>query len=105
MGGSILASQLSIVTICGLVKNNAAIEHGGGIASIDKALLVLGHGSVFYGNSAGGSGGCVYAAGTSVTFREPPKNLSFPCLTVLISQRFTPGHECHCMLLMLKKCR
>ncbi len=74
-----MAAQLSIVTICGLVKNNAAIEHGGGIASIDKALLVLGHGSVFYGNSAGGSGGCVYAAGTSVTVGEPQRILAEQC--------------------------
>ena len=65
-----MAAQSSIVTTYGLMKNNAAIGDGGGIASIDKAVLVLGHGSVFHGNNAGGSGGSVYAAGTSVTFGE-----------------------------------
>jgi predicted outer membrane repeat protein len=68
MGGAILAAQLSIVTAYGLVKNNDAIGHGGGIASIGKALLMLGQGSIFLGNNAGGSGGCIYAAGASVTF-------------------------------------
>ena len=70
MGGAILATQLSIVTVCGLVENNNAMGHGGGIASAGKALLMLGQGSVFLGNKAGGSGGCVYAAGDSVTFGE-----------------------------------
>jgi predicted outer membrane repeat protein len=70
MGGAILSVQSSIVTACGLMENNNAIGHGGGIASIDKALLFLGQGSVFLGNKAGGSGGCVYAAGSDVTFGE-----------------------------------
>ncbi len=67
MGGAIMAAQWSIVTACGFVKNNHAIGHGGGIASLGKSTLVLCHGTTMLGNRAGGSGGCVYAAGSSIT--------------------------------------
>ncbi len=44
--------------------------HGGGIASIGETSLMLCHGIVLLGNSAGGSGGGIYAAGASTTFGE-----------------------------------
>jgi hypothetical protein len=70
MGGAILAAQWSTVTTCGLVKDNSAVRHGGGIAILGKASLVLGQGTALLGNRAGGSGGCVYAAGASMIFGE-----------------------------------
>ena len=65
MGGAILSVQLSMVTVCGLVKNNSAIGNGGGIASMGKASLVLCDGIALVGNRAGGYGGGVYNAGAS----------------------------------------
>jgi hypothetical protein len=68
MGGAILAAQLSVVKACGLVKDNSAVGHGGGIASIGEASLLFGHGTALRGNRAGASGGCLYAAGASTNF-------------------------------------
>jgi predicted outer membrane repeat protein len=65
-----LAAQWSIVKVCGLVKSNIAGSNGGGIAVLGKASLQLGHGTALHGNSAGGSGGCVYAAGASTIIGE-----------------------------------
>ena len=70
MGGAILAAHLSIVKVCGLVENNHAGRNGGGIAVLGKASLLLGEGTALLGNSAGGSGGCVYAAGASTIIGE-----------------------------------
>ena len=70
MGGAILTAQWSVVQMCGLVKDNRANGHGGGIASIGHSSLVLCHGAVLLGNHAGRSGGCVYAAGSSTLFGE-----------------------------------
>ena len=70
MGGAILAEQLSIVKACALVMGNVAFGHGGGIASVGKASLVLGQGATLRGNRAGDHGGCVYAAGSSAAFGE-----------------------------------
>ncbi len=70
MGGAILSAQWSIVTACGLVKNNSALGNGGGIASIGETSLVLCDGVALVGNRAGGSGGGVYNAGSSIMFGE-----------------------------------
>jgi predicted outer membrane repeat protein len=70
MGGAILATQVSVVKACGSVKDNSANGHGGGIASIGDASLLLCQGAALRSNSAGGNGGCVYAAGASTSFGE-----------------------------------
>jgi hypothetical protein len=70
MGGAILAAQVSVVKVCGLVKDNNANGHGGAIASIGQALLFFCQGAALRSNSAGGNGGCVYAAGAGTSFGE-----------------------------------
>jgi predicted outer membrane repeat protein len=68
MGGAILADQGSIVKVYALFMGNSAAVHGGGIASVGDASLLLGSNTALHGNSAGGNGGCVYAAGSSTIF-------------------------------------
>jgi predicted outer membrane repeat protein len=70
MGGAILAEQWSTVAAFGLVENNSAGGHGGGIASVGQAYLAFGTGIAMRGNRAGGSGGCVYTAGANTSFGE-----------------------------------
>ncbi len=70
MGGAILATQWSTVEAFGLVQDNSAGEHGGGIAAVDQAYLAFSQGIALRGNRAGGSGGCVYAAGANASFGE-----------------------------------
>ncbi len=70
LGGAILAAQVSVVKACGSVKDNSANGHGGGIASIGEASLLLCQGAALRSNSAGGNGGCLYAAGASTSFGE-----------------------------------
>ena len=61
-----MATGTSNTSIFCRINGNKAASHGGGISTFDMAVL-SGGSAVLRGNTAGGSGGCIYVAGEALT--------------------------------------
>ena len=61
-----MAEDSSYVKFAGLCEDNIAGGHGGAVAVLAAASIVLESGAVFKKNRAMGSGGCAYFVGGTV---------------------------------------
>ena len=66
VGGAIFLAGLASAKVTSEISFNAALRHGGGIASIEQSSLILDYGADFRHNKAGLYGGGIYAAGSSL---------------------------------------
>ena len=86
-GGAIMALDDSNISTSSLVQDNVAGGNGGGIASMGRSAVLLKGGSRFLRDISKGSGGGVYAGGSSFIIGNSPAG------EVTAFKRFTLG--CH----------
>ena len=63
-GGAVFAGDQSTVHVEGRISANAAFDDGGGVASFQAAILILGSGSILQQNSAGNRAGGIFVGGS-----------------------------------------
>ena len=69
-GGAVFAGDQSTVRIEGRISSNAALDDGGGVASFQAAILILGSGCIVQQNSAGNRAGGIFIGGSGALIGE-----------------------------------